>query len=122
MMSYTLVTPLSSLEVSRESVTADASVPSLVSLLGAMLYDALPSVSVTMAVLSAFPLMSGISLLSASFGLGLPIINNYNNRSLLNISAQWVRSSATGLIKENIFRINVGLTFNERWFAKWKVD
>ena len=20
------------------------------------------------------------------------------------------------------FRINIGLTFNERWFAKWKVD
>lgn len=66
--------------------------------------------------------IDGPKELSASFGLGLPIINNYNNRSLLNVSAQWVRSSATGLIKENIFRINVGLTFNERWFAKWKVD
>jgi len=26
------------------------------------------------------------------------------------------------LITENSFRINIGLTFNERWFAKWKVD
>jgi len=25
-------------------------------------------------------------------------------------------------VKENTFRINIGLTFNERWFAKWKVD
>ena len=23
---------------------------------------------------------------------------------------------------ENTFRINIGLTFNERWFAKWKVE
>lgn len=60
--------------------------------------------------------------ISASFGFGIPIVNSYNNRSILNISGQWVRSSAPGLIKENIFRINIGLTFNERWFAKWKVD
>lgn len=60
--------------------------------------------------------------LSASIGLGIPIINGYNNRSLLNISAEWVNLNATGLIRENMFRINVGLTFNERWFAKFKVD
>lgn len=41
---------------------------------------------------------------------------------MLNISAEWVNQSATGLIKENTFRINVGLTFNERWFAKFKVE
>lgn len=60
--------------------------------------------------------------ISASFGFGIPIVNAYNNRSILNISAQWVRSSAAGYIKENTFRINIGLTFNERWFAKWKVE
>jgi hypothetical protein len=60
--------------------------------------------------------------ISASFGFGIPIMNGYNTRSLLNISGQWVHSDATGLIKENIFRINIGLTFNERWFAKWKVE
>lgn len=59
---------------------------------------------------------------SVSAGFGLPIVNAYNNRSFLNISGQWVRSTAPGYIKENIFRINIGLTFNERWFAKWKVD
>lgn len=57
-----------------------------------------------------------------SLGFGIPIINNYNHRSILNISAEWNRRSATNLVKENTFRINVGLTFNERWFAKWKVD
>lgn len=60
--------------------------------------------------------------ISASIGFGIPIMNAYNNRSVLNISGQFVRSDASGLIKENTFRINIGLTFNERWFAKWKVE
>ena len=59
---------------------------------------------------------------SASIGFGIPIMNGYNSRSVLNISAQWARTSAKDLITENTFRINVGLTFNERWFAKWKVE
>ena len=57
-----------------------------------------------------------------SAGFAIPILNSWNNRSLLNISAQWVNSSTSNFIKENSFRINIGLTFNERWFAKWKVD
>ena len=64
--------------------------------------------------------------LSVSAGFGLPLQNSWNSRGnmkpVLNISAQWVRSSATDLITENTFRINLGLTFNERWFAKWKVN
>lgn len=63
---------------------------------------------------------------SVSAGLGLPLQNSWNTRGnlrpVLNISAQWGRTAATGLITENAFRINVGLTFNERWFAKWKVN
>ena len=57
-----------------------------------------------------------------SVGFGIPIMNGYNNRSVLNISAQWQHRSADQLITENTFRINIGLTFNERWFAKWKVE
>lgn len=60
--------------------------------------------------------------LSVSAGFGIPLQNVWNNRSVLNISAQWARSSAQNLLTENTFRINIGLTFNERWFAKWKVD
>ena len=60
--------------------------------------------------------------LSASLGFGIPIINSWNNRSTLNISAQWAHQAAKGFITENIFRINIGLTFNERWFAKWKLN
>ena len=60
--------------------------------------------------------------LSVSVGLGLPIQNSYNSRSIVNISGQWVHSSAKDFITENMFRINIGITFNERWFAKWKVE
>lgn len=60
--------------------------------------------------------------ISASIGFGIPIFNNYNTRSLVNVSGQWVRRSAEGFVTENTFRINIGLTFNERWFAKWRVE
>ena len=36
--------------------------------------------------------------LSASLGVGIPILNAYNNRSMLNISAEWVNQSVTGMI------------------------
>lgn len=60
--------------------------------------------------------------IGASIGIGLPLQNRWNNRSLLNISAQWSNLSADNLIKENTFRINIGFTFNQQWFAKWKVE
>ncbi len=59
---------------------------------------------------------------SVSAGFGIPVMNAYNNRSLLNISAQWVRQDCKTFVTENSFRINIGLTFNERWFAKWKME
>ena len=66
--------------------------------------------------------VDGPDEISVSAGFGIPIANIFNNRSLLNVSAQWIRQDARTFIKENTFRINVGLTFNERWFAKWKVN
>ena len=60
--------------------------------------------------------------LSASLGFGIPIVNTFNNRSMLNISAQWVRRDASSMLTENTFRINIGFTFNERMFAKFKVE
>ena len=59
---------------------------------------------------------------SVSAGFGIPIINKINNRSILNISAQWVHQDSKMFITENSFRINIGILFNERWFAKWKMD
>lgn len=63
---------------------------------------------------------------SVSAGFGLPITNSNTSRaaikSVLNISGQWTRQSLPGMITENTFRINIGFTFNERWFAKWKFN
>lgn len=59
---------------------------------------------------------------AVSAGFGIPIVNSYNSRSFLNISGQWVKRSAKDFIKENIFRINIGFTFNEDWFKKWKMQ
>lgn len=58
-----------------------------------------------------------------SFGFGLPLYL-YQGRSILNISGQYVKVSPKikGMLEETYLRINIGLTFNERWFMKWKVD
>ena len=66
--------------------------------------------------------VDGPKEISVSAGFGIPIMNGYNNRSQLNIGGQWVKSSAKDLIKENSFRINIGFTFNEDWFKKWKMQ
>ena len=56
---------------------------------------------------------------SVSAGFGIPVSKG---RSYFNLSGQWVHASSTGLITENTFRVNIGITFNERWFMKWKVE
>ena len=60
--------------------------------------------------------------LCVSAGFGIPLINFWNSRSVLNVSGQWVRLGASNMLKENIFRLNIGITFNESWFMKWKVN
>ena len=65
---------------------------------------------------------NGPKELSVSAGFGFPIQNGWNGRSMLSITGQWVQTSATGLLKENAFRLTIGMTFNERWFQKWKVQ
>lgn len=59
----------------------------------------------------------------ASIGIGLPIMNRWNGKSVVNISGQYihVRPHAPGMITENSLRLNIGLSFNETWFNKWKV-
>lgn len=56
-----------------------------------------------------------------SFGFGFPV---FQSKSILNISGQYVKMTPKikGMMEENILRLNIGLTFNERWFMKWKVD
>lgn len=59
-----------------------------------------------------------------SLGAALPIINRYNNRTFLNLSAQYehVKPKMAGMITENYLRLSIGITFNERWFMKWKAE
>lgn len=64
----------------------------------------------------------GPSELALTLGFGLPIQNVWGGRSTLNISGAFVHSSAKDMITENSFRLNLGITFNERWFQKWKVQ
>lgn len=60
----------------------------------------------------------------ASMGIGLPITNFHNNRSFINFSAQYerVKPKLAGMVTENYFRFCIGLSFNERWFMKWKAE
>ncbi len=60
----------------------------------------------------------------ASLGVALPIVNRYNNRTFINFSAQYeqVTPKIAGMVKERYLRLSIGLTFNERWFMKWKAE
>lgn len=51
-----------------------------------------------------------------------PIMNVINRSSQVNFGIQWVHRSpsVSSMITENYFRINIGLTFSESWFMKWK--
>ena len=56
---------------------------------------------------------------TAGFGLPIP-----RTRSYVNLSGQFVRTEGkqAHFLNENCFRLCVGITFNERWFFKRKVD
>ena len=60
----------------------------------------------------------------ASVGVGIPIINAYNQRSTVNVSGQFVhvQPRTPGMIVENYMQLSVGVSFIENWFAKWKVN
>lgn len=60
----------------------------------------------------------------AVVGIGLPIMNRWNGKSVINISGQYihVRPNAPGMITENSLRLNIGLSLNETWFNKWRVQ
>lgn len=60
-----------------------------------------------------------------SAGVGLPIwASLWRNRSVLSISAQYVRTKGTmaTFLDEHTLRLCIGITFNEHWFFKRKVD
>ncbi len=62
-----------------------------------------------------------------SIGAGLPIATRYDrygHHSIVNVSAQYerVKPKFAGMVTENYLRLCIGITFNERWFMKWKVE
>ena len=62
--------------------------------------------------------------LGVSAGLSVPINTSYNSISYLHISGEYVRVEplSKGMITENYLRINIGVTFMERWFMKLMVN
>jgi len=59
-------------------------------------------------------------------GVGLPVGRNYllQNFSMVNIGVEYGQRGTTtnGLIKENILKVSLGFTINDRWFVKPKYD
>lgn len=69
--------------------------------------------------------IDGPKEIGASIGFGLPLqTRRMSSRSVINVSAEWKqrRASASNMIKENYFMLNIGVTFNENWFSQWKID
>ena len=67
----------------------------------------------------------GPSEYGATIGIGLPISNRWNSKSIINISGQAVHvrpAVGANMITENYLRLNICLSFNETWCDKWKVQ
>lgn len=72
---------------------------------------------------------NAINELGISFGLGLPMTTKkvlatgrVSIVSRLNITAEYIRRGSTNnnLIQEDIYKVSVGLNFNDKWFIKRK--
>ena len=64
---------------------------------------------------------------SVTAGLGLPLPFTAKaplNGSVLNIGLEWIRRapSVSNQITENYFMLNLGITFKESWFFKYKIQ
>lgn len=69
------------------------------------------------------PQYEGPSEYGISAGFGLPLYL-FQRNSVLNITGQYIKvnPSVAGMLSKNRFVLKIGLTFNERWFMKWKVN
>lgn len=56
-----------------------------------------------------------------SAGFALPVVRS---RSIINLTAQYVKVDGVGMnmLDEKYLRVCIGITFNERWFFKRKVE
>lgn len=68
-------------------------------------------------------MVNGPKEYGVSAGFGLPL-HLYQRNSVLSITGQYVHVSPSvpGMLSENRFVLKLGLTFNERWFMKWRVN
>ncbi|MDG1476322.1 MAG: hypothetical protein P8Q14_04195 [Vicingaceae bacterium] len=59
-----------------------------------------------------------------TFGMGLPVRRSENSYPRLNFGFEYGKRGTTdgGLIQEDFFNLNVGLTINATWFRKRKYD
>ncbi len=59
---------------------------------------------------------------SVTAGIALPLSNA--GKSVLNVSLEWMKRApnTSTMITENYFALHLGVTFNERWFMKWKFN
>jgi hypothetical protein len=63
---------------------------------------------------------------AGTFGLGIPLMNRQNNfvyrqQTMMNISLEFgSRGKATDALKENFFRIGLGISLSDIWFQKAK--
>nr|WP_299168165.1 hypothetical protein [uncultured Allomuricauda sp.] len=62
-----------------------------------------------------------INNLGITFGFGLPLGNNFSN---LNIGFEAGKRGTTdaNLIEENYFKFNVGISLNDKWFVKRRIN
>ena len=69
------------------------------------------------------PQYEGPSEYSVNAGFGFPLYL-FQRRTILNLTGQYVRvrPSVSNMLSEDRFVIKLGLTFNEPWFMKWKVN
>ncbi|MGB5205470.1 MAG: hypothetical protein WBN63_14875, partial [Eudoraea sp.] len=56
-----------------------------------------------------------------TFGLGLPLGSGFDN---INLGLTYgIRGTATAnLVEESYFKVNIGLSFNDKWFQKRKIN
>jgi hypothetical protein len=68
-----------------------------------------------------------LPLAGLTFGMGLPLAN-YNQlartqASIINVSLEYIkRGNNDNALKENIFRLSVGLSLSDLWFVKRKYE
>lgn len=69
-------------------------------------------------------MVKGPNTYTATAGVNVPIMNIFGGRCSVNVAAQYerVQPSFAGQVKENYFRICLGINFNEQWFSKWRVN